>query len=143
MHEGLPVTEGISWSDIDQEQYLKPVLDDDAVILGLFDLPELLPAGTEKKSSADGGNAVVVDDLLKSNTELREEIARVKAQFDSYRVAVQQTLDERWGDADQAEAEASGKKGKEGEKVDDSKYYWESYAGNGKYIPLYDTRLGT
>ncbi|KAI1762762.1 S-adenosyl-L-methionine-dependent methyltransferase [Hypoxylon sp. FL1150] len=128
VHEGLPVTEDIAWSDIDQEQYLKPVLDDDAVILGLFDLPELQPAGTEKTT---GNDAVAVDDLLKRNTELQEELARVRAQFDSYRVAVQQTLDERWGDVEQAEAEAKGKKGKEVEKKeDDSKYYWESYAGN-------------
>ncbi|KAI1411675.1 S-adenosyl-L-methionine-dependent methyltransferase [Hypoxylon sp. FL1857] len=129
VHEGLPVTEDISWSDIDQEQYLKPVLDDDAVILGLFDLPELKPAEVQ---GAGGDNAVLVDDLLKRNTELQEELARVKAQFDSYRVAVQQTLDERWGDVDQAEAEsaaAKAGKGKGVEKKDESQYYWESYAG--------------
>ncbi|KAI0831622.1 S-adenosyl-L-methionine-dependent methyltransferase [Hypoxylon sp. FL0890] len=131
VHEGLPVTEDISWLEIDQEQYLKPVLDDDAVILGLFDLPDLKPAEAQGNS---GDNAALVDDLLKRNTELQEELARVKAQFDSYRVAVQQTLDERWGDADQAEAEsaaaaAKAGKDKEVEKKDDSKYYWESYAG--------------
>ncbi|KAI1139650.1 S-adenosyl-L-methionine-dependent methyltransferase [Hypoxylon sp. FL0543] len=130
VHEGLPVTEDISWSDIDQEQYLKPVLDDDAVILGLFDLPELKPAEAQ---GAKGDNAAVVDDLLKRNTELQEELARVKAQFDSYRAAVQQTLDERWGDVDQAEAEsaaAAAKAGKDkGVKKDESQSYWESYAG--------------
>ncbi|OTB04603.1 hypothetical protein M426DRAFT_153207 [Hypoxylon sp. CI-4A] len=133
VHEGLPVTEEISWSDIDQEQYLKPVLDDDAVILGLFDLPELKPAD-EVQNGSNGDNAVLVDDLLKRNSELQEEISRVKAQFDSYRVAVQQTLDERWGDADQAEAESAAAKASRGKevgekKVDDSKSYWESYAG--------------
>ncbi|KAI1381089.1 S-adenosyl-L-methionine-dependent methyltransferase [Hypoxylon crocopeplum] len=129
VHEGLPVTEDISWSDVDHEQYLKPVLDDDAVILGLFDLPELTPAGAPASGSS-GDNAALVDDLLKRNGELQEDLARVKAQFDSYRVAVQQTLDERWGDVDQAEAEAAkANKGKEVEKKDDSKYYWESYAG--------------
>ncbi|KAI1382756.1 S-adenosyl-L-methionine-dependent methyltransferase [Hypoxylon trugodes] len=130
VHEGLSVTEDISWSDIDHEQYLKPVLDDDAVILGLFDLPELKPVAPTQ----DGSNGDLVDDLLKRNNELQEELARVKTQFDSYRVAVQQTLDERWGDVDQAEAESAAAKsaGKEkgGEKKEDeSKYYWESYAG--------------
>lgn len=132
VHEGLPVTEDISWSDIDQEQYLKPVLDDDAVILGLFDLPELKPAEVQ---GTGGNNAALVDDLLKRNTELQEELARVKAQFDSYRVAVQQTLDERWGDVDQAEAESAAAAAKAGKgkgaekKEDESQYYWESYAG--------------
>ncbi|XXG97903.1 hypothetical protein Hte_004219 [Hypoxylon texense] len=131
VHEGLPVTEDLSWSDIDHEQYLRPVLDDDAVILGLFDLPELQPAGASGSGGDDNNSAVLVDDLLKRNAELQEELARTKAQFDSYRVAVQQTLDERWGDVDQAEAEAaSSRKGKEVKKEDDSKYYWESYAGN-------------
>ncbi|OTA97195.1 hypothetical protein M434DRAFT_320314 [Hypoxylon sp. CO27-5] len=130
VHEGLPVTEDISWSDIDQEQYLKPVLDDDAVILGLFDLPELKPAEAQ---GADGNNAALVDDLLKRNTELQEELTRVRAQFDSYRAAVQQTLDERWGDVDQAEAESAAAKAGKGKgvekKEDESQYYWESYAG--------------
>ncbi|KAI2615168.1 S-adenosyl-L-methionine-dependent methyltransferase [Hypoxylon sp. NC1633] len=135
VHEGLPVTEDILWSDIDQEQYLKPVLDDDAVILGLFDLPELTSAGS--KAAQDGSdNAALVDDLLKRNNELQEELARAKAQFESYRLAVQQTLDERWGDVDQGQAEASSSAAKGGKskeiaekKEDDSKYYWESYAG--------------
>ncbi|KAI8957579.1 S-adenosyl-L-methionine-dependent methyltransferase [Daldinia sp. FL1419] len=137
VHEGLSVTEDISWSDIDHEQYLKPVLDDDAVILGLFDLPELKPAA-QGSNGDNGDKAVLVDDLLKRNGELQEELSRVKAQFDSYRVAVQQTLDERWGDVDQAEAESSAtaaaakaSKAKEGseKKEDESQYYWESYAG--------------
>ncbi|KAI1644277.1 S-adenosyl-L-methionine-dependent methyltransferase [Daldinia loculata] len=133
VHEGLSVTEDISWSDIDHEQYLKPVLDDDAVILGLFDLPELKPA-VQNSNGDSGENAALVDGLLKRNSELQEELARVKTQFDSYRVAVQQTLDERWGDVDQAEAESAAAvkagKGKEaGEKKDDSQSYWESYAG--------------
>ncbi|KAI0845233.1 S-adenosyl-L-methionine-dependent methyltransferase [Daldinia vernicosa] len=132
VHEGLSVTEDISSSDIDHEQYLKPVLDDDAVILGLFDLPELKPA-VQSSNGDSGDNAALVDGLLKRNSELQEELARVKTQFDNYRVAVQQTLDERWGDVDQAEAEsatAKAGKGKEvGEKKDDSQSYWESYAG--------------
>ncbi|KAG4221567.1 hypothetical protein PC116_g29957, partial [Phytophthora cactorum] len=141
VHEGLSVTEDISWSDIDHEQYLKPVLDDDAVILGLFDLPELKPA--VQGSNGNGDNAALVDDLLKRNSELQEELARVKTQFDSYRVAVQQTLDERWGDVDQAEAESSAAakagKGKENgeKKEDDSQYYWDSYAG----VDIHETML--
>ncbi|KAI5928235.1 S-adenosyl-L-methionine-dependent methyltransferase [Camillea tinctor] len=124
VHEGLPVSEDISVADIDHEQYLKPVLDDDAVILGLFDLPELTPTGLVSQ----GDNAALVNDLLKQKADLQEELARVSAQFERYRATVSQTLDERWGDVDQAD------KGKDsaqkGEKEDESQYYWDSYAGN-------------
>lgn len=126
VHEGLPVTEDISTTDISGDQYLKPVLDDDAVIIGLFDLPEVAPEAAAAGSSNP-------EDLAKRNAELAEQLARVTAQFENYRVTVQQTLDERWGDADQAEAEAkrAGKlKAANEEPEDPSRYYWESYAGN-------------
>ncbi|KAH9893759.1 S-adenosyl-L-methionine-dependent methyltransferase [Xylariomycetidae sp. FL2044] len=138
VHEGLPVSQdAIAAADIEKDQYLKPVLDDDAVILSLFDLPELPPAaGAAEVAGAQGGNddSALTNDLLRRNAELQEQLARVTAQFESYRGAVSQTLDERWGDVDQAEAEAGRNKGKgkAGEvavKEDDSKYYWESYAG--------------
>ncbi|RYO99338.1 hypothetical protein DL764_006839 [Monosporascus ibericus] len=144
VHEGLPVTEDISLADIDHEQYLKPVLDDDAVILGLFDLPEVTTAAADDavaaKAAAEpsGDNAALVDDLLKRNAELQEELARVTAKFDNYRVAVQQTLDQRWGEDADAGDEAAKGKGKEKEKAEDeSKYYWDSYAG----VEIHETML--
>ncbi|KAI5862271.1 S-adenosyl-L-methionine-dependent methyltransferase [Durotheca rogersii] len=133
VHEGLPVTEDISWADIDHEQYLKPVLDDDAVILGLFDLPEVRPtrngagAGAGAAAAADD-DAALVDDLLRRNGELQDELARVRAQFDSYRAAVQKTLDERLGDAE-ASVLAEPAARKPADKEDESKYYWDSYGG--------------
>ncbi|RYO92401.1 hypothetical protein DL766_000371 [Monosporascus sp. MC13-8B] len=149
VHEGLPVTEDISLANIDSEQYLKPVLDDDAVILGLFDLPEVTAAAAAAAENKDalaakaaaetsGDNATLVDDLLKRNAELQEELARVTAKFDNYRVAVQQTLDQRWGDDADAENEAAKSKGKGKEKAEDeSKYYWDSYAG----VEIHETML--
>jgi type I protein arginine methyltransferase len=145
------VSEDVSKSDIAPDKYLKPVLDDDAVIIGLFDLPDIVP---ESSSSAQGQDASLVDDLLKRNTQLQEELQRVTAQFERYRATVSETLDQRWGDVEVAEAEAAAAKesgkGKELEgpkkPEDASKYYWESYAGNGthtfpcplKFLPQYD-----
>ncbi|KAK7755064.1 Ribosomal protein arginine N-methyltransferase rmt3 [Diatrype stigma] len=173
VHEGLPVTgEDITLADIDHDQYLKPVLDDDAVILGLFDLPEVVPSTTTTTttatsdaagSSAGGANGAsdntpLVNDLLARNAELREELARAAAQFDSYRAAVQQTLDQRWGDVVDADADAEAvakaereRKEKERERRqrekkkggelanpnDESKYYWDSYS----QIEIHETML--
>lgn len=139
VHDGQTVSEDLAKSDIDSDQYLKPVLDDDAVIIGLFDLPDIVPEGTP---SAQGQDSSRVDDLLKRNTELQEELQRVTAQFELYRATVSDTLDQRWGDVDAAEAEAkaaeaSGKgKGLSGVKKpeDASHYYWESYAANGMLL---------
>ncbi|KAJ2985410.1 hypothetical protein NUW58_g5545 [Xylaria curta] len=121
VHEGLPVSEDISLANIEDDAYLKPVLDDDAVIIGLFDLPEL--STPDAILSAQGGdNAALVNDLLRRNTELQEQLASVMRQHESYRAA------------------ATGKgKGKDGveDKEDESKYYWESYAG----VDIHETML--
>ncbi|KAI0862436.1 S-adenosyl-L-methionine-dependent methyltransferase [Xylaria cubensis] len=144
VHEGLPVSENISLANIDDDAYLKPVLDDDAVIIGLFDLPEL-SASDAILSAQSGDNAALVNDLLKRNTELQEQLASVMLQHENYRAAVSKTLDERWGESgaeDNANktSKAVGKgKAKDGvdEKEDESKYYWESYAG----VDIHETML--
>lgn len=139
VHEGLPVSENISLADIDDDAYLKPVLDDDAVIIGLFDLPDLsVPDALLSAPSSD--TTALVNDLLKRNTELQEQLASVMLQHENYRAAVSKTLGERWGDsggddnagkANEAAGKGKGKDGEE-EKEDESKYYWESYAGVGE-----------
>lgn len=131
VHDGQTVSENISTSEIESDQYLKPVLDDDAVIIGLFDLPDIVPEATPVQTQ-DG---TAVDDLLKRNTELQEELQRITAQFERYRATVSETLDQRWGSVEAAEAEAAAAKaagkGPVPKKPEDtSKYYWESYAGN-------------
>ncbi|KAI1110134.1 S-adenosyl-L-methionine-dependent methyltransferase [Nemania sp. NC0429] len=137
VHEGLPVSENISLADIDDDAYLKPVLDDDAVIIGLFDLPEL-PVPDAIVSAQSGDTAALVNDLLKRNSELQEQLASVMLQHENYRAAVSKTLDERWGEtgADDTADKGKGKDGA-GEKEDDSKYYWESYAG----VDIHETML--
>ncbi|KAI0025860.1 S-adenosyl-L-methionine-dependent methyltransferase [Xylariomycetidae sp. FL0641] len=141
VHEGLSVSQDISASEIADDAYLKPVLDDDAVIIGLFDLPELTPGGAAAGPGATpADNGELVNDLLKRNNELQEEIARVTAQFETYRGAVAKTLDERWGEADGAgESSASSAKGKEAVKMpkDEHQYYWDSYAG----VDIHETMI--
>ncbi|KAJ3578001.1 hypothetical protein NPX13_g2565 [Xylaria arbuscula] len=144
VHEGLPVSEDISLAAIDDDAYLKPVLDDDAVIIGLFDLPELSAPGAAQPTQ-DGDNAALVNDLLKRNAELQEKLASVMLQHENYRAAVSKTLDARWGetgadDGAKTAGDATGKgKAKDGvdEKEDESKYYWESYAG----VDIHETML--
>ena len=152
VHEGLPVTgDAITAADIADDRYLKPVLDDDAVILGLFDLPDVGGASGSANNAVagEGGEGKAdVEGLVRRNAELREELARVSAQFENYRAAVQRTLDQRWGvsegfDDEDRTADVAGvvrretgkPKGKDANPNDESKYYWESYSGVGKCLP--------
>ncbi|KAK0706655.1 S-adenosyl-L-methionine-dependent methyltransferase [Lasiosphaeria miniovina] len=133
VHEGIAVSGAdITAADLDDDGYLKPVLDDDALILCLDDLPE--PAGTAAAADAPHGDGV--DGLLQKNAELQAQLEQLAKQFSSYRLAVQQTLDQRWEDAP-AGTESKGKEAAKpaGEDAgvvakDESEYYFESYAHN-------------
>ena len=136
MHEGLAPPDDISLRDIEDDRYLKPVLDDDALIMCLDDLPEpSAPAGDAKQSD------VSPEDLIKRNSELQTELEALAKQFNNYRLAVQQTLDTRWGDDDAGPsskaASAPSKAQEPTEKVKDgndySESYFASYARNGRF----------
>ncbi|KAI0202511.1 S-adenosyl-L-methionine-dependent methyltransferase [Astrocystis sublimbata] len=133
VHEGLPVSEDISLADISDDAYLKPVLDDDAVIIGLFDLPELTPP----EAAESGDNAALVNDLLKRNAELQEQLASVMLQHENYQVAVSKTLDERWGDSGADDAIKGQATNGVIIREDESQYYWDSYAG----VDIHETML--
>ncbi|KAM5345581.1 hypothetical protein ACJ41O_011442 [Fusarium nematophilum] len=111
---GQSLPKDISEKDLDDEKYLRPVLENDALI---FSLDEVLEAAMGDSAGApkDGSN------LASRNRELEEELEKVRSQFANYRLAVEQTLDQRWGD-DTETAPA--------EKKDDSAYYFESYAAH-------------
>ncbi|KAI0156434.1 S-adenosyl-L-methionine-dependent methyltransferase [Xylariaceae sp. FL1272] len=144
VHEGLRVSQDITQSDFEDDAYLKPVLDDDAFIMNLFDLPEVTEdAGVAGDSE---NNAALVHSLIKRNRELEDEISRMATQFDTFRATVSETLDERWGVKDDikddpmtvpstsAQAKASENDDK---KEDESQYYWDSYSS----VDIHETML--
>jgi protein arginine N-methyltransferase 3 len=140
VHEGSTLPEQISLKDLEDDAYLKPVLDDDALIMCLDDLPEpSAPTAGAEQSPASA------DDLIKRNSELQSELEALAKQFNNYRLAVQQTLDTRWGEDDvesstkaastpskPQEAADAGKSGN-----DYSESYFASYARNGIHAPYY------
>ena len=89
---GLPVSSTISKSDFEDDKFLKPVLEDDALLISLDDLPELPSANATSKDTEPSTN------LVTRVSELEEELRRIQSQFDSYRSTVEETLDERWND---------------------------------------------
>lgn len=117
VQKGLPIANDISLKDFNDDRYLQPVLENDALI---FSLDEILES--EEGSKVGAG---VESELRVQNKELQTELERVQAQFANYRLAVQETLDRRWGDdAEPGPSSTPAKK-------DDSAYYFESYASHG------------
>lgn len=118
--KGLSLPKEIANKDIEDDAYLKPVLENDAL---LFSLDDILEIG-EKDGHADSGTSESVNTLLSRNRELEEELETIRNQFGNYRLTVEQTLDKRWGDESDAVPSTSASK-------DNSDYYFESYAANG------------
>ncbi len=107
----VPTT--ITTEDIEDDKYLKPAMEDDALLFNLDELPEAAAPAQD-------------NDLLKRVAELEEELRQTQKKFGDYRDVVAKTLDERWMDNS---APATGEKTEE--KRDDDSHYFTSYSYNG------------
>lgn len=129
-----PVPQSLTAADFDDDAYFKPVLDNDALIVSLDEIldSDLVKAAADGAAGAgeaqreDGS----VEELLTQKQALEAELEAVRTQFSNYRLAVQETLDRRWGDDEEQSPAAKGKAGPE----DRGNYYFESYAYNGKNL---------
>ncbi len=126
----LPVE--IAAADFAGDEYLRPVVDDDALILALDSLPE-------SQASSTGADADQGSTLQQKNEELQSELKSLTRQFENYRLAVQKTLDQRWGvdeeTAKDGPSTAPAKKSDSDEATSGSTdYYFESYSHSGGFI---------
>ena len=126
VQQGLSLPDQISLQDIDDEQYLKPTLENDAL---LFTLDEVLEADQEETQSDPNSADASAKELLARNSILEAELEALRAKYSNYRLAVEQTLDRRWGD------DAEPRRSTEAPKKDNSDYYFESYAAHGIATP--------
>lgn len=112
----------ISHLDIDDERYLRPVIENDAVIFSLDEILDTL--GKHQEIAVDVPKASV-GELLDRNKTLESALESMTEKFANYRLAVEQTLDRRWGTDDNLGSSLVSKP------KDTSSYYFESYAANG------------
>jgi protein arginine N-methyltransferase 3 len=112
-----------SKSKFEDDAYLKPVLEDDALLYSLDDLTE--EQGEESTPSAQTNREV---------TELQEQLEQLQNQFSEYRIAVQKSMDDQLSKEDEKLAEATPKPSAHAidrlQEADDG--YFVSYAYNGK-----------
>jgi type I protein arginine methyltransferase len=144
--EGAALPKDITADLLADDKLLIPVLEDDALIFCLDDLPEPAVQGQQQSSSteakgkeaqaANGESGPAVDDLLQKNAQLQTELEQLAKQFTNYRLAVESTLDKRWGVDDESQKGESSGKTTAAEPApkqrDESAYYFESYAHNGR-----------
>ena len=133
VHSGKPVSSDISREDFADEKFLKPVLEDDALIINLDDLPDTQAGTQESTVGAAKGKEVPRSsvELVSRISELEEELRRIQSQFDDYRETVKKTLDERWNEKPTSSSSESPNTKKE-EKRDDDSHYFSSYSYNGQ-----------
>jgi protein arginine N-methyltransferase 3 len=126
VRDGLAVPDCISGEDLAGDDLLLPVIKDDALIILLDDVLEdgHLPSPTSEPTALA---------LMERKNQLENDLARVTEQFANYRLAVEETLDRRWGD--DALTTLPNKEADRPSSPAEDFQYWESYAGNGEARP--------
>lgn len=113
-----------SKTKFEDDVYLKPVLEDDALLYSLDDLAE-----DQNEDSAPGS------ETNRQVLELQENLERLQTQFSEYRLAVQKSMDDQLSKEDEKLAELkpqpSAKAIDRLQEADDG--YFVSYAYNGAH----------
>lgn len=107
----------------DDDAYLKPVLEDDALLYSLGDVED-------DDDEASGGN-----DAERRVVELQEDLERLQSQFSDYRLAVQRSMEEQLSQEDSKLSTSSADPStKAANKIEDAESdYFSSYSYNGIY----------
>ena len=123
-----------SKASFEDDKFLRPVVEDDALLYSLDDLEDedgkqkKGPPETAKASEAAESSAVI------RVIELQEQLQRLQEQFAEYRLAVSKTLDNRWNKEEAISMSANrGLSQPNGVAAvrDDDSHYFTSYSYNG------------
>ena len=111
-----------SKSKFSDDVYLKPVLEDDALLYSLDDIAE-----------GQGEDAAPGTDAERQVVELQEDLERLQTQFSEYRIAVQKSLEDQLSKEDEKiDSQAPAKTSKPADKIEEADAdYFTSYAYNG------------
>ena len=119
----------------EDDSFLRPVFEDDALLYSLDDLEDGdgrlengRPATAQASGAAETGAITRV-------IELQEQLQRLQEQFAEYRLAVNKTLDDRWNREEAVSTpETRGRSQPNGVVAvrDDDSHYFTSYSYNGQ-----------
>ena len=122
MKNGNKTPDTSSKFKFEDDVYLKPVMEDDALLYSLDDI-------VENQSEHEGhGN-----DAERRVLELQEDLERLKTQFSEYRLAVKQSLENELSKVDE-KLQSKGPATEAASKIQEADAdYFVSYAYNGRY----------
>ncbi|SZF00320.1 unnamed protein product [Blumeria hordei] len=117
--DGKEIPSELSKSHFEDEKYLRPFLQDDAVLFSLDELPDISIDPDTSTPLSGSSNS----DLVARINELENELRMTQAQFNNYRETVSKTLDDRWHDNSLAVDSHKDPGAKEATEVPGSNYY--------------------
>ena len=116
-----------SKSKFADDAYLKPVLEDDALLYSLDDIAE-----AQDEDAAPGSEAE------RRVLELQEDLERLQTQFSEYRLAVQKSMEDQLSKEDEKLDPAVAKASAADRAQEIDADYFDSYAYNGMFnIPFW------
>jgi hypothetical protein len=124
---GQTVSSDMSQADFEADIYLKPVLEDDALLFSLDDLPDAVH--TQDAACIDSVQVNSSAMLLSRIAELEEQLHKTQSQFLDYKSSVAKTLDNRWNENLPGASASNGSVAED--KRDDDSHYFNSYSYNG------------
>jgi protein arginine N-methyltransferase 3 len=122
-----------SKAKFEDDAYLKPVLEDDAVLYSLDDINE-----DQNDEPAPGTEAE------RKVLELQEQLERLQTQFSEYRLAVQKSLDDQLNKEDERLEPGENVKRPVKDRLEDADAdYFTSYAYNSTFISVHAQFMNT
>ena len=130
----------------EDERFLQPTLEDDALLYSLDDLNDDQSSSLERDSDrGTSPQASQTPDLLARVTELEAELRLHQQQFAEYRVAVNEVLEGRWNSSEapkHLETETSTTDETMAARQDDDSHYFNSYSNIGQCcLRVYQTSI--
>jgi protein arginine N-methyltransferase 3 len=122
-----------SRSTFDDEKYMMPALEDDALLYSLDDIFEdQLPVTTNDNPAQEASDSAT------RIQQLEQELGRLRGQFDEYKEMVRNSFDRKIVDEDKGEVDAAGGSRQDPEAPSAGKFhraeedYFSSYSYNGR-----------
>lgn len=133
-------TLNISSKDVfEDDKYLQPVLEDDALLYSLDDILENFAEDKAPAMKLGYGYqpATYTPDPFDRVIQLEKELQRLQLQFTEYRETVSLTLENRWNSTEYASGSVNGATKSNGTAPvpqDDDTHYFSSYSTNGQRL---------
>ena len=118
-----------------EERFLKPFLEQDAVLYSLDDIVGPFDQPAPAATNGIVGSSSFEDTARNRIAELQEELRCLQKQFSAYRETVDQTLENRWNSEENGRADSRNASAQNGIKPvprDDDTHYFSSYSSNGQ-----------